>query len=438
MTGAAVFEEIRFVTELTAAEMVLFFALAEKKERFWLKATAGFLGLCLVSMGYFPMRDLAQNMLWIAEALILIWYIGLTLLTIPYTRLCFKTSLADSFYICTTGYAAQHIVYALLHELVVRGIWPGITAHMLLYIAATVVCTAAMVGGLNLIFRPTLTACGGKIMDSSPRTIIPYLIMLGMLVACTFSAQHIFEYYAQEMFLSVWISILVCLIVLGFQYTISMLAREAKEKAVIGQMLADADKQYALTYEMVDHINRICHDLKHNLQALRIIDDSQRQAYIQEVEQNIVQYHELVHTDDKVLNTILASQCLLCDKKNIKLSCFVDDGSLSFMSVPDLYALIGNAIDNAVECVDQFQDPEKRVISLTIRKQGRLILIQTNNFCADSRVFEEGLAVTTKKDTMLHGYGLKSIRYLAEKYGGSAETRLEGEIFILDIMIPMP
>ncbi len=438
MRAEAVFEQLRFVFELVAAQMVLLLALARKKERFLPKAVTGLACLCLASLGYFPLVEQAERLPRATKAIIVLWYISLTLLTLLLNRQCFRITLADALYICVSGYAAQHLVYALLHELVSRRIWPGLKAHLGLYILATLVCTGAMMLGLQLLFGPSLAACGGRIMDSSPRTVCPYLALLGMLVGCTFSAQHIFENYEREHFLSVSISVLICLIVLSLQYSISLLVREGKEKAVIGQMLADAGRQYALTHEMVSHINRMCHDLKHNLEALKGIDDAQRQDYIREAQQNIEKYHELVHTQDKVLNTILASQCLLCDKKGIRLSCFVDDGSLGFMSVPDLYALIGNAIDNAVECVDQFPDPERRVISLTIRRQGRLILLSTNNFCPAPRVFQEGLALTTKKDTMLHGYGLLSIRYLAEKYGGSAETRQEGEVFILDVMIPVP
>ena len=45
---------------------------------------------------------------------------------------------------------------------------------------------------------------------------------------------------------------------------------------------------------------------------------------------------------------------------------------------------------------------------------------------------------TTKGDRNLHGYGLKSIRATAERYGGSATVQAEDGWFTLGIMIPIP
>ena len=39
--------------------------------------------------------------------------------------------------------------------------------------------------------------------------------------------------------------------------------------------------------------------------------------------------------------------------------------------------------------------------------------------------------------TANHGFGMKSIRYLAEKYGGMMEYSAEGGLFTMQIMIPV-
>ena len=214
-----------------------------------------------------------------------------------------------------------------------------------------------------------------------------------------------------------------------------MLAR--KEQTAIEQMLRSSARQYALSKEMVDHINRTCHDLKHTLQVLKTIDEDQRRAYLEEAEHNIAKYHELVHCENEVLNTILGEKCLLCSHHGIRLSCAVDGGDLNFVSTPDLYALLGNAIDNAIECVDGFAEPDKRVISLTITTHNAFACIQTNNYCEAVPNMEEGLPVTTKGRMGQHGFGLKSIRYLAGKYGGSMAVEMNNNVFTLQIMLPI-
>lgn len=51
---------------------------------------------------------------------------------------------------------------------------------------------------------------------------------------------------------------------------------------------------------------------------------------------------------------------------------------------------------------------------------------------------EDGLPVSTKKDRRYHGYGLKTIRYTAEKYGGGIVCQAADNYFVLQILLPIP
>jgi sensor histidine kinase regulating citrate/malate metabolism len=66
--------------------------------------------------------------------------------------------------------------------------------------------------------------------------------------------------------------------------------------------------------------------------------------------------------DNDTLDIIITEKCLLCEKENITLTCIADGEKISFISVTDLYSLLGNAIDNAIEAVLQFEDQDKRSI----------------------------------------------------------------------------
>lgn len=56
----------------------------------------------------------------------------------------------------------------------------------------------------------------------------------------------------------------------------------------------------------------------------------------------------------------------------------------------------------------------------------KIISLQNNNI------------TTTKADKLFHGYGLKSIRYIAEKYHGNVEISTKGNVFTLQIVLPTP
>lgn len=66
------------------------------------------------------------------------------------------------------------------------------------------------------------------------------------------------------------------------------------------------------------------------------------------------------------------------------------------------------------------------------------IYAEISNYCEGEVVMRDGLPVSTKKDRRMHGYGVRSIRYAAEKYSGSVAYEQEKEQFRVKILIPKP
>ena len=63
-------------------------------------------------------------------------------------------------------------------------------------------------------------------------------------------------------------------------------------------------------------------------------------------------------------------------------------------------------------------------------------MIQTNNYCEQKISIKDGLPVTTKHDKNNHGFGLKSIKYTAEKYHGTLNVELNKNWIELKVIIP--
>ena len=51
--------------------------------------------------------------------------------------------------------------------------------------------------------------------------------------------------------------------------------------------------------------------------------------------------------------------------------------------------------------------------------------------------FKNGLPVTSKGDTANHGFGVRSIRSVAGKYGGTVHIKNEDGLFILTVLLPV-
>ena len=116
---------------------------------------------------------------------------------------------------------------------------------------------------------------------------------------------------------------------------------------------------------------------------------------------------------------LLTGKSLYCQKHGIHLTTVADGTVLAGVSPMDLCTLVGNALDNAIESVKKIEDREKRLIHVAVSRQKNFALLRFENCFEGELTFENGLPRTTKGNTDYHGYGLKSIRRTAQKYGGT-------------------
>lgn len=196
--------------------------------------------------------------------------------------------------------------------------------------------------------------------------------------------------------------------------------------------------QYQQSQEAMDIINYKYHDLKHHIIALRAEENQQkREAYLDQMEEEIRNYEAQNKTGNKVLDTLLTSKNLFCMKNHISMTSVVDGTLFDFMDVMDICSIFGNALDNAIECEKKIKDREKRLIHVSAFSQRNFLIIRFENYCENDLKFDAELPTTTKEDSQFHGYGLKSLRYTVRKYGGEVDINVQDNWFELKILIPM-
>ena len=138
-----------------------------------------------------------------------------------------------------------------------------------------------------------------------------------------------------------------------------------------------------------------------------------------------------MQTGNDTLDTLLTQKSLVCEANKIQLTVMLDGGALSFMSVQEINSFFGNAIDNAVEYLSAV-DEDKRFIRISSSRSGSIFTIRIENYCeTDVRFRKNGLPETTKEDNGYHGFGTKSIKNIAVKYGGDASFTREDDLFIV-------
>ena len=228
-----------------------------------------------------------------------------------------------------------------------------------------------------------------------------------------------------------------CLLLLQWQFGLIYTRRLESDLMFTRRILQEEKEQYRFTKENIDMINMKCHDMKHQLYAIRNAGKVDSEA-LRDIEKTISLYDSSVKTGNSVLDLILTEKNLYCFRQNIVLSCMADGKCLDFMQDSDIYSLFGNALDNALEAVVKLEDSEQRVIGVKVEKVRDMVTIHICNFYGEDIRFNQdtGLPETSKSNKDIHGYGMKSIRYIVDKYGGSLSVSASEGIFKLDILFP--
>lgn len=196
--------------------------------------------------------------------------------------------------------------------------------------------------------------------------------------------------------------------------------------------------QYRQSRESIELINYKYHDLKHQIEVLRREQDPEkRNAFLNQMEDEIKQYELQNKTGNGVLDTVLTSKSMYCDSHGITLTSVVDGSLLDFMETMDICSIFGNALDNAIESVLKIEDKEKRLIHVTVSQQKAFLMIRVENYFEGNLEYANGQLESTKKDKTFHGYGIKSISYTVNKYDGAVDIDTQDNWFNLKILIPL-
>ena len=229
-----------------------------------------------------------------------------------------------------------------------------------------------------------------------------------------------------------------CVFVIWLEYELLYQRRLAQDKATTERLLAERAQQYERSRENIEAINLKCHDLKHQIRTLASGGATVDPAALGELEREVQIYDASYHTGSDVLDTILTEKGLVCGRQGISLTCMADGAALGFVAPADLYALFGNALDNAIAAAGALE-PGRRTVAVVVRRAMGAVSVHVENpYASEVRFGADGLPQTTKPDAANHGFGSRSMRGIAQRYGGSYAASADGGTFRLDILIPEP
>lgn len=365
----------------------------------------------------------------------ILYYCVLFLLNMALMRYCFDVKVQEILFAGVCGYATQHIAFAFitmiqtLSGITFSVIWDFIFVRFLPY----VIISLAVYFGVVRRYEGK-----GELKNRDMRMVLLALGILFTVVMISVLVDHPMFRTDSSMLQNVFCKVyaIVCsLLAIFIAYYMSRQNRILHENEMMESLLHNMGEQQKLSQETINIINIKCHDLKHRISKIpRIEDEKDQQEYIESVRGALEIYDNIFQTGNDALDLVLTEKSLLCNEYSVKLSCMVDGSVLNFLSTTDVYALFGNLLDNAIESVMKEPDEEKRIISISVSCRNQGSYIHVENYCAEQVAFENGLPLTTKADTAYHGFGVRSIKYIVDKYKGTLLMREDKSRFLVDIL----
>ena len=214
-----------------------------------------------------------------------------------------------------------------------------------------------------------------------------------------------------------------------------LLTGSEKERQIniLNQLMKQEKAQFETVKANMDAINMRCHDLKHMIDKL---EGKLTDTETNELREAIRFYDSNINTGNDVLDVVLSEKAILCEKNGIRFSCMADGKPFTFLTAAQTYSLLGNIIDNAVEALQHVTDPDLKVISLVCREDAGCPIIEESNYYTGELVFKDGIPSTRKQDSSRHGFGVRSIRYIVEQYGGVLSLKTVDNMFFLEVRFP--
>lgn len=188
------------------------------------------------------------------------------------------------------------------------------------------------------------------------------------------------------------------------------------------------------------------HDYHNHMQTIKALlsmgKKQELSEYLDNLEKDLDSIDIAIRTGNVGLDAILSSKVSIARKNFIDVNCTAKVPENLKISDVHLCAIVGNLLDNAIEacekiacCSKKDKTMPQRFIRVYIGLfKSQLYISVTNSTCEKYRRRLSEL-VTSKLGE--HGFGLRRIDKIAEKYDGYVNRKNEPGVFATEVMLPL-
>ena len=260
------------------------------------------------------------------------------------------------------------------------------------------------------------------------------LCALVAVVLLTFRRYESAEVYAVAMNQGVVVLPFVFLTSLVLLYAILILAsHEQLERA--SQLAGLREIYYRGLQQQETQVRRLRHDLRNHLTVIRGLleqgDEEGAIGYLDQIAGSPALRGTMRICENETANVVLTAKAEVMEREEITADLAVSLPRDLPVADADLCALLGNALDNAIEGT---RGGPRRQVTIRCRADKGLLMLRVTNSMGNP--VKPDLS-TTKADREAHGFGIPGMREIAERYGGLLDAGARDGEFELVVCLPL-
>lgn len=221
-----------------------------------------------------------------------------------------------------------------------------------------------------------------------------------------------------------------------FYYRLRQIQREQETVALQNKLL---EKNYQVAKESYESNARLYHDMGNHFSIIQsyLADGKieEAQTYLERLGKDRAAYSVEQFTGIEAVDYILSQKSELARQKNVETSIHAEYPKDCNIDPIDLCTILTNLLDNAIEACEKLSKTATKKLSITIRRINQFIIIQIANSCVEEPIIIKGNFVTSKTDRRYHGWGMKNIKSVVEKYHGTMEYEYRENVFTVSVML---
>ena len=206
--------------------------------------------------------------------------------------------------------------------------------------------------------------------------------------------------------------------------------------------LSEMEKDYQTQCQMAEEIKRIQeqirllkHDMKnHTMVILSYLEENQieeAKVYAGEILNKLNRMYTYVNVGNALMNYIINHKLSEAKEQGLEIKAEIENRSFDYMDSVDFSALLNNILDNAIRAA---VSSKERKLEVQIYLQNGMDIITVKNSIDESILDKNPNLVSTKEESG-HGYGMKQIKSIVEKYDAMMDVYEKNEMFIVSVML---